>query len=184
MDINVARVFFPVKTLGPGNRVGIWFSGCPFDCDGCISPELQMLNYGKKISVNRIIELILGIDKQIDGITISGGEPFFQSEGLYELLEKLNVYFEDIIVFTGFDYKDLLEGEDYYARKALNYISLIIDGKFEKENVTATGLRGSSNQNIIQLKNIYGDEDFYENSKQMQMVFYNKNILEIGIPGG
>ena len=41
MELSIARIYYPVKTLGPGNRIGIWTAGCPRRCSGCISPELQ-----------------------------------------------------------------------------------------------------------------------------------------------
>lgn len=34
----VARILYPVEVLGPGKRVGIWFSGCPSKCKGCSNP--------------------------------------------------------------------------------------------------------------------------------------------------
>ena len=36
----VARILYPVKVLGPGNRIGIWVSGCNHRCKGCSNPEL------------------------------------------------------------------------------------------------------------------------------------------------
>ena len=40
MMIYVARILYPVKVLGPGNRVGIWLAGCDHKCLGCSNPEL------------------------------------------------------------------------------------------------------------------------------------------------
>ena len=36
----IARILYPVKVLGPGNRIGIWFAGCHHRCKGCSNPEL------------------------------------------------------------------------------------------------------------------------------------------------
>ena len=38
--MNVARILYPVKVLGPGKRIGIWLCGCDRECFGCSNPEL------------------------------------------------------------------------------------------------------------------------------------------------
>ena len=37
--ISLSRLHFPVTTLGPGRRIGIWFQGCSIRCPGCISAD-------------------------------------------------------------------------------------------------------------------------------------------------
>lgn len=34
----VAGILYPVEVLGPGKRIGIWFSGCLSKCKGCSNP--------------------------------------------------------------------------------------------------------------------------------------------------
>lgn len=184
MNIRIGRIYYPVTTLGPGKRVGIWFCGCPFNCKGCLSEDLRESSNGQDISIDEIIKLINAINGKIDGITISGGEPFYQSEALFCLLKKLSEKYEDIIVFTGFKYEELLNVESSYEKKSLNYISLLIEGRFVEEKLCDDGLRGSTNQRIIQLKKIYDDEDFYTMKKRIQVVYANNAVIEIGIPGG
>ena len=70
--ISLARVYYPVKVLGPGSRVGIWLNGCHRKCPGCISPELQGYDPAKEVSVQDVIKMIMRIDSPIDGFTISG----------------------------------------------------------------------------------------------------------------
>lgn len=36
----VDRIYFPVTTLGPGERVVVWTCGCTKRCPGCANPEL------------------------------------------------------------------------------------------------------------------------------------------------
>lgn len=36
----IARILYPVKVLGPGERIGIWMDGCEHGCIGCSNPEL------------------------------------------------------------------------------------------------------------------------------------------------
>jgi len=37
--LNIAASVVGTITLGPGLRSVIWVQGCPFHCEGCISPE-------------------------------------------------------------------------------------------------------------------------------------------------
>ncbi len=79
MMLNLSRIHFPVTTLGPGNRIGIWFQGCSIRCKGCISVDTWGMKKGS-VSVDEIISVIDPWLDMADGITISGGEPFDQPE--------------------------------------------------------------------------------------------------------
>ena len=80
----IARVLYPVKVLGIGNRVGIWTSICNHKCEGCSNPELWVANESQKVSIDELLQTIKQIDefKKIDGFTITGGDPFYQKEEL------------------------------------------------------------------------------------------------------
>ena len=56
--MKVARIIFPIKVLGPGNRVGIWLAGCPHRCKGCSNPELWDSSVVRDISPVSVIESI------------------------------------------------------------------------------------------------------------------------------
>ena len=38
-SVSISRLHFPVTTLGPGHRIGIWFQGCSIRCEGCLSMD-------------------------------------------------------------------------------------------------------------------------------------------------
>lgn len=81
--MQVDRLLFPVTALGPGNRLALWMIGCHKKCKKCANPELRMFDTTKNISVDQLEEIILKMDiNRIDGVTISGGEPFAQSAEL------------------------------------------------------------------------------------------------------
>ena len=105
----VARILYPVQTLGPGNRVGIWVSGCPRRCEGCANPELWEQNESQNISLESLLDLVgqVANNNTIDGFTITGGEPFFQHEALEKLVQALTEWSEDILVFSGYERKDI-----------------------------------------------------------------------------
>lgn len=154
----IARILYPVNVLGPGKRVGIWFDGCDHHCQGCSNPELWTFQEKYNVSLQTIMKLIGQIDSnyQIDGFTITGGDPFKQPEALENLLTKLSKITQDILVYTGFEYEEVFEKYPGIISK----IGVLIDGKYIHERNNGAILRGSDNQNIIllneQLTDKYG----------------------------
>ena len=110
--ISLGRMYYPVRSLGPGNRVGIWMNGCNRACTGCISPELQIYDSSKEITVGDIMLMIHQIEAPIDGFTISGGEPFLNPNALNSLVQSLVSISDDILIFTGYTIEELLEQND------------------------------------------------------------------------
>lgn len=88
----------------------------------------------------------------IDGITISGGEPFDQADALAELLEGISVHKPEwsVIVYSGYKMKEILENVPD-ALNILRNIDVIIDGEFQKEFPSEHPLTGSGNQKIYYL---------------------------------
>ena len=132
---------------GEGLRAVLWTQGCSHNCKGCHNPETHDFNKGVLVEVDEVKQLIKDLTLQ-DGITFSGGDPFFQSEPCIEIAkfakeEGLNVW-----AYTGFLFEDLIKNEK--MREFLNYIDVLVDGKFELDNKSLNlKFRGSTNQRII-----------------------------------
>lgn len=127
--------------LGSGDRLAIWLSGCPRRCDHCISPELQIKENGVDIDVKTLFETIKPYLDKCDGVTISGGEPFWQAQELHELVTLLRCVVDDILVYTGYELSEI--SEEY-----LGGVSAVIDGPYKHE-LNCGGLPwGSSNQKL------------------------------------
>ncbi len=175
------RIFYPVVTLGYGKRIGIWVRGCRRNCPGCISPELQSYE-GDAIEVRKVIEM-LPEGCKVDGLTISGGEPFDQAEGLAELVLWFTEHIsKDVVIFTGYTEEELKNRSDRATRFLLEHISVLIDGPYIEELNDGIGLRGSSNQRVI----VYRFPERYNNSarqdRQVQFAAREDSLLQIGIP--
>ena len=151
--MKVARIIFPIKVLGPGNRVGIWLAGCPHRCKGCSNPELWDSSVVRDISPLSVIESIKKITHNDPfGVTITGGEPFVQYEELCAMTKMLLELTDDILVYTGYTFEQLKESNNGYIFDILNSIAVIIDGKYVEDKNSAQPLIGSSNQKIHFLK--------------------------------
>ena len=182
--ISLARIYYPVKVLGPGNRVGIWMYGCRRKCDGCISPELQVYDSSKEVSVDEIMRMIGCIEKPIDGFTISGGEPFYKPEAIASLVRELASVNDDILIFTGYRYEELKELHNEAVDAVLDTCSVLVDGPYVKELNNNKGLRGSTNQTFRIFKHKEKYEGIEEEEREIQNVMHGKSVLTIGIPGG
>ena len=181
--MQIDRIYYPVQTLGYGNRIGIWTIGCTHHCENCSNPELWKPNPDKNISLNTVMECVCQV-AHADGITITGGEPFEQPEELYELVKALKrAGYEDILIYSG------------YTRKELNQKGALVQGILEETGILVDGLylnslndnksfRGSSNQNIYildeRLKERYQDAENWE--RKTQILVKENQIQAIGIP--
>lgn len=175
----IRHLCYPVKVLGPGRRLGIWFSGCRKHCPGCMSADLKERRASDWIDLSLLKEMILPRASEIDGVTISGGEPFDQMEALTELVEFLaHEVTADILVYSGYLYSEIKSMNG--AERALSGISTLIDGEYRSELDDGTGLRGSSNQKVVFLKEAARYD--YEHARRNRQVFsFEDDALAIGL---
>ncbi|MFR0870581.1 MAG: 4Fe-4S cluster-binding domain-containing protein [Oscillospiraceae bacterium] len=144
---------YPVKTLGPGDRVGIWLCGCSHGCPGCSNPELWSCGEQFRITRERLLQLVGSIAQgaEVDGFTITGGDPLEQSEELALLLPELRKISGDILVYTGYTLEQLRAMDSPAVESVLRNTSVLIDGEYIQRRNTGLPLRGSDNQRIIYL---------------------------------
>lgn len=154
MKIALNKAHFPVTVLGPGRRIGIWFQGCTIGCAGCVSRDTWPSDQGDSIDVAQLLAWCKakGADG-VDGITISGGEPFEQPEGLTELLCGLHSWRAemerplDILCYSGFRYSRLQR--EYGEILAL--LDAVIPEPFQHRRPQERLWRGSANQPLVVL---------------------------------
>lgn len=182
--ISLGRMYYPVKALGPGNRVGIWMNGCDRGCTGCISPELQKYDASKEVTINELMLMIRRIQAPIDGFTISGGEPFLNPEALNAMVQSFVSICDDILIFTGYTIEELRIQKNEAIDSVLNTCAALIDGPYIKELNDNKGLRGSSNQRCLIFKHHDRYKGIETSDRTLQNIMYGKNVLTIGIPQG
>ena len=151
--MRLGRVLYPVKALGPGNRLAIWVQGCHRNCVGCANPELQSFEK-REIPIELLEAMALAAIRQysLDGITISGGEPMLQAKDICQLLDSVLPYCNDVLVFTGYGIDELNSINDPNIAALLAKIAVLVDGPYIEELNRGEILRGSCNQHIIILK--------------------------------
>lgn len=183
MQMQIDRMYYPVKTLGYGTRFGIWTIGCHRCCPNCSNPELREANIDKSVEISSVLHLIDQYKGKIDGVPITGGDPFIQSGALVELLvgiEKLQIY--DTLVYTGYTIDEIKS--DSIMRQALTHIGILIDGPYIDALNDNKSIRGSSNQHIMVLRKPLADryKDVDEWERKSQTVYTDNCLYSIGIP--
>ena len=135
---------------GEGIRTVIWFQGCTHDCPGCHNPGTHDITKGILRDTEDIKKEMEELKYQ-QGITFSGGDPFMQVDALIDLADyahKLNL---NTWAYTGYTYEEILANPK--LKKALDYIDVLIDGRFVlAEKSLECKFRGSKNQRIIDVK--------------------------------
>lgn len=138
---------------GEGIRTVIWTQGCPHRCLGCHNPETHDFNGGFATDTDNIIKQLQSLDMQ-DGITLSGGDPFFQPAACAIISEYAHNNDLTVWCYTGYTFEELLELSisDKDILRLMNSIDVLIDGKFDLEKKSLDiRFRGSTNQRVIDL---------------------------------
>jgi anaerobic ribonucleoside-triphosphate reductase activating protein len=147
MMVRVAGIVRESVVDGPGVRYVIFAQGCKHYCDGCHNPETHAMNGGKLVDVDEIVEEII-CNNHIDGVTFSGGDPFFQVKEFKYIAEKLRSHKINIIAYSGYLYEKIIKNEHLF--ELLKCIDVLIDSPFLIAKKTYDkAFRGSSNQRII-----------------------------------
>jgi len=192
--MQIERIYYPLKTLGWGTRAGIWTVGCSHACEGCCNPELWKKNPLREISLQRLFQMLSSLPKPLDGITISGGEPFDQAEDLLALVLFIKEHLTDeLLIYSGYTLKQLQAKESESIQEVLQQISVLVDGRYVEALNDNGALRGSSNQHVHFLNGAHKDkyETLLQQPRQGQHVFYQENLssssssnhaLFLGIP--
>lgn len=131
---------------GEGLRYVIFVQGCPHHCKGCHNPQTWSMKSGLFVDINTIINDIKS-NPLLDGVTFSGGEPMLQSEALTELAKEIKKLGLNIWCYTGFTYEQIKESKKDF----LQYVDVLVDGKFIEEQKCLGEYYGSKNQRIIRL---------------------------------
>ncbi len=186
--MRIARILYPVTVLGPGKRIAIWVAGCTKHCKGCANPELWEKESYPDMSMEALIQAIGMLyeksNGQVDGITISGGEPFEQAEELLQLVTFLKEQTEDILIFSGKTKEELLQ--DKITAQIIDEIAVLVDGEYVEEENYGEVLRGSKNQRIhIQNARFAEKYDTYlkenEGKHLVENFQTNTGIVAVGI---
>lgn len=164
--IDIYKIIKKTKVEGPGVRFCIWVQGCKKHCNGCWAKDTWEFGIGQKYSVEDLYEQILE-EKNIEGVTFLGGEPFEQAQELAKLAQLVKSKGLSVVCFTGYTLEELKADKRVVEFDSfLKNIDLLIDGGFEKDKFDLSRpWVGSSNQGYHYLTDFYSasDIELYKN---------------------
>ena len=154
--MNYSKLVLNDIANGPGIRTTLFVSGCTHHCKGCFQPETWNFTNGLPFTSNIIDAIILHSKKNqfVKGLSLLGGDPFDNIEGVLELSKRYKETFKNektIWLWTGYTYEEIIKDKE--KMKLLEYIDVLIDGKFvEEEKDLMLKYKGSRNQRVIDMK--------------------------------
>ena len=132
--LNVSKTLSYSRANGPGARAVIWVQGCTIGCEGCYS---QSTHPHRKVQVIDSLELakwVCSIDG-IEGVTISGGEPFEQSAAVAKFLLSVKQIRPELgfFLFTGYEITYLHQSTNKSVQTILEIADMLSSGPFVAE---------------------------------------------------
>ena len=153
MQIYLSRLHYPVTTLGPGRRIGIWFQGCSIRCPGCVSAD----TWAQGRTATTVAEVASSVARwlpEANGVTLSGGEPFDQPDALAALLAQLPLADDqDVLVYSGYPFEHIAS----HPSLVDGQIDALISDPYLVETPQTLPLRGSDNQRLHMLTDLGRD---------------------------
>ena len=139
---------------GSGIRTSIFVTGCTHKCFNCFNEEYQDPTAGKPWTDKETAEVLSYVsDPNVAGLTLLGGEPFQNVDGLLPVVRKVRetVPEKDIWAYSGYTWDELTACPS--KRQLLEQCDILVDGKFvDALRDPSLCFRGSKNQRIIDVK--------------------------------
>lgn len=148
--LNIMGYVDESEVNGPGCRAVIWAQGCLRECPGCYNPASWSFEMNQLVTVESLLHRILANPKN-EGVTFSGGEPFWQAPALAHLAREVKAHGLNVMSFTGFTLERLQS--DYApagAQDLLDQLDILIDGAYVESLAVndPQSLVSSSNQRV------------------------------------
>lgn len=177
--LNLYKIIPLTDVEGPNKRFCLWVQGCKRHCVGCWAKETWKFGVGTDYSVEELTELVTN-QKEIEGVTFLGGEPFEQAEPLSRIAQNVKKLGLSVVCFTGYTIEELRAKNSQAVNKLLENIDLLVDGGFEKDNFDLSRpWVGSSNQRYIFLTDFYSPEEIKKYKNKVEVRISEGGKLEI-----
>ena len=149
MNMRIAGIVNDSIVDGPGLRLAIFAQGCPHHCPGCHNPESHDFAGGSDMDTEKIIAR-MDANPLLDGITLTGGEPFEQPEACRILADAAHARGLNVWAYSGYTFEQLCAVPE--KRRLLEACDVLVDGSFLlAERSLDLRFRGSKNQRVLKV---------------------------------
>ncbi|WP_298705693.1 anaerobic ribonucleoside-triphosphate reductase activating protein [uncultured Veillonella sp.] len=139
---------------GSGIRTSIFVTGCTHKCFNCFNEEYQNPAAGTPWTEKETEEVLSYVsDPNVAGLTLLGGEPFQNVDGLLPVVKAVRaaVPQKDIWAYSGYTWEQLVACAEKKA--LLEQCDILVDGRFVDDlKDPSLRFRGSKNQRIIDVQ--------------------------------
>lgn len=177
------------EVLGSGRRYAIWVQGCPMDCPGCMTQAARSFLGGYQVTVDDLAARILA-EGGIDGLTLSGGEPFAQAAALAALVQRVREERDlGVMVYSGYtlaELRKLAAGDAKGVSALLAAVDVLVDGRYQVRRDDGGRWRGSANQRAHCLTPRYREamaQEFGRVGRKVELHIRQSEWLLAGVPG-
>jgi anaerobic ribonucleoside-triphosphate reductase activating protein len=149
MKVRLAGIVNESVSDGPGLRIALFFQGCGHHCPGCHNPQTWDFSGGDEYEVVDLLDSLVDTPL-IRGVTLSGGDPFYQPEAAAEIARVFHARGKDVWAYTGYVWEEIVRTPNAAVRELIQNCDVIVDGPFIQAQAQA-GLHycGSANQRLI-----------------------------------
>ena len=152
MRISLSGVTGDSIVDGPGLRLTIFTQGCLHHCPGCHNPQTHDPEGGSWADTEDILAAAAE-NPLLDGITLSGGDPFLQPVPCLALAEGAHKIGLNVWTYTGYTWEALWEENAPEKIALLKETDVLVDGPFlQAERSLELRFCGSRNQRLIDVK--------------------------------
>lgn len=145
------------RSNGPGWRAVIWVQGCTLGCPGCFNPATHARG-GQSKSAAELVRWVESLSGKIEGLSISGGEPLQQMNGLLPFLERIRQETQlSVVLFSGYTWGEIQQMPR--APRLLSAVDVLLAGRYDPNRRLARGLLGSGNKTVHFLNSRYTQAD-------------------------
>ncbi len=159
--LNVSAVRPRTATNGPGWRAAVWVQGCSLGCPGCFNPSTHAHEARRFWVPEQLAERMM--DRDVEGISILGGEPFEQAAACARLARRARELGGSVVTYSGYTHGYLAGSDLPEVRALLAETDMLVAGPYvESLRTDGRAWHGSSNQELVFLTDRYDERALVE----------------------
>ncbi len=149
MKLRVLHIVEGTSVDGPSLRTSIYLAGCNHRCPGCHKPASWDPQGGEDRTLDELMQVIAYNEAPV---TLSGGDPLQQPEGVRALIHRIKQELGyNVWCYTGYTWEEV--ERDPLLLDAVHELDVLVDGPFlMAQRDISLRFRGSRNQRLIDVQ--------------------------------